>query len=222
MARKIFVTYKHSDNSVYPINGYSTARAYVDYLIELFKGDEIYKGEGNEDLSKFKDETIATHLKDKIYDSSITIVLISPNMKEQLKPESDQWIPWEVAYSLKQITRNGRISQSNAVLAVVLPDWSLTYHYFLLENSCPYCNSTTYKTGTLFQILRENMFNVKTPTFNNCTNHSRTSPVYTGNFSYIPSVRWDRFVSNKESYLNNVETIRDNIDQYNVSKMVTG
>ena len=221
MARKIFVTYKHSDDSVNPINGYSTAWAYVDYLIKLFKGDEIYKGEGNEDLSVFKDDTIATHLKDKIYDSTITIVLVSPNMKDQSKYESDQWIPWEVAYSLKQITRNGRTSQSNAVLAVVLPDRSLSYSYFLVENSCPYCNCTIHRTDTLFQILRENMFNVKSPTFNNCTNHPQTNRVFTGNFSYISSVRWDHFISNKDLYLNNVETIRANIDQYNVSKTVT-
>ena len=68
MARKIFVSYKHSDDTVEPINGEETVRAYVDEIIQLFEDDEIYKGEGDEDLSEFKDETIATHLKDKIYE----------------------------------------------------------------------------------------------------------------------------------------------------------
>lgn len=171
MARKIFVSYKHSDNSVKFLNGQGTARAYVDKLIELFESDEIYKGEGDEDLSDFKDETIAGHLKDKIYDSSLTLVLISPQMKEVGKKESDQWIPWEVAYSLKEITRNNRTSRTNAMLAVVLPDWNSSYSYYLQEDTCPSCHCRMLSTYKLFQILRDNMFNIKQPNYSDCPNH---------------------------------------------------
>ncbi len=222
MARKIFVSYKHSDNSIEPLSNYeTTARAYVDEIIELFEGDEIYKGEGNEDLSEFKDETIETHLKDKIYDSSITLVLISPSMKEDwYKKESDQWIPWEISYSLKEITRSGRTSHTNGVLAIVLPDRGSSYSYFLEEDSCPYCHCTTLRTDKLFQILRDNMFNIKKPTFNNCSNHMITNPVYIGQSSYIYSVKWCDFVGYKEKYLKKVEHLRDSIDDYNIKKTV--
>ena len=220
MARKIFVSYKHSDSSVAPLNGATTARDYVETLIELFEDDEIYKGEGNEDLSEFKDETIETHLKDKIYDSSITLVLLSPNMKNAYENESDQWIPWEVSYSMKEITRQCRTSRTNGMLAVVLPDQNWSYSYFLEDNTCPVCHCTTHHTGRLFQILRDNMFNIKEPTFNVCSNHSRTNPVYTGLFSYIHPVRWSDFEANMESYLNTVEDLKENIDNYNITKIV--
>lgn len=62
MGRKIFVSYKHSDNDVEDLRGFGgTARAYVDYLVDHRLNDEIYKGDGNEDISQFKDDTIKTH-----------------------------------------------------------------------------------------------------------------------------------------------------------------
>ena len=224
MARKIFVSYKHSDDSVKPLSIYrKTARTYVDEIIKLFEGDEIYKGEGNEDLSEFKDDTIATHLKDKIYDSSITLFLISPNMKDTHKRESDQWIPWEISYSLKAITRGERTSHTTGILAIVLPDLYSSYSYFLEENTCPSCHCITLYTDILFQILRDNMLNIKKPTFYNCSNytaHMATNPVYIGSPSYIHPVKWCDFIKNKEKYLQEAGRLRDNIDYYNIKKIV--
>ena len=224
MGRKIFVSYKHADDSVYPINGGITARAYVNELIRLFEGDEIYKGEGNEDLTRFKDETIQTHLKNKIYDSSITLVLISPNMRNWNQPQFDQWIPWEISYSLKEIPRQGRRSLTNAMLAVVLPDRALLYSYFLEDSSCPDCHRRIVHRSKLFPILRDNMFNIKENkrTYYICPGRcNNDNPVFTGQPSYIASVKWHDFIADTERHLTMAEDIRDKIDDYDITKMVT-
>lgn len=219
MARKIFVSYKHGDENVASLNGETTARNYVEELITLFEDDEIYKGEGNEDLSDFKDGTIEDHLKDNIYDSSITLVLISPHMKEASKKKSDQWIPWEISYSLKEITRNGRTSHTNAILAVVLPDQDSSYDYYLVDNFCDECGCRYLKVDTLFQILKQNMFNIKSADTKTCSEHPDLL-VFSGESSYIKSVKWCDFVEDSEKYLKIAEDIRNSIDDYNITKVV--
>ena len=150
MGRKIFVSYKYADGNVYPLKYISDyqqkVRDYVTWLEKKFidRTEHIYKGEhDNEDLSDKSDEYIWANLKDKIYDSTITIVLISPNMKEAYKWDRSQWIPWEIAYSVRETTRNDYTSHANAVLGVILPDRNNRYGY--------------YDSLSLFKILEENI-----------------------------------------------------------------
>ena len=217
---KIFISYKYTDSNVrnLPSHGiYTTVRHYVDYLQETISSYHINKGEQDgEDLSCFKEETIASKLRDKIYDSTVTIVLISPEMKDRREREEDQWIPWEIAYSLRESTRNGRTSHTNAMLAVVLPDRTGSYGYFLDENYCSCCNTIFYKTDQLFGILARNMFNRKNPNYGSCLYHT----YQTGFYSYIHTVKWDKFITNPDYYIEIAKSIRDKADEYNISKTV--
>lgn len=236
MGKSVFVSYKYLDAQVQDLDLYeivdfwgtkrqqkiqTTARHYVDKLENLLeKGDNIFKGEDDgEDMSKLADATIASKLGDKIFHSSVTIVLISKGMKNMLTTEKDQWIPWEISYSLKEQSREGGNSKTNAVLAVVLPDEWGRYDYFIADNTCTYCNCRTLKTDFLFQILRDNMFNIKKPVFTDCDNHIGSKP-YQGNSSFIHSVKWSDFTNNPSKYIDIATSIRANINEYEITKTV--
>lgn len=221
MGYKIFISYKFSDCDVYPLN-YSpltSVRSYVDKLETYFdnKTDHIYKGESNnDDLSYLSENELWERLKDRIYDSSVTIVIISPRMKMSNKTDKSQWIPWEISFSLKETTRNDRVSRSNAMLAVVLPDSNNSYEYFFKDTYCQNCSCQTLLTNTLFDILRNNMFNKKTKTRKDCDK----TTVYTGIISYIECVKWTDFTSSPQYYIDEAIKRKNNIDDYEITKSV--
>ena len=219
MRRKVFVSYKYADNSVQNRWGYwnHTVRDYVDYLQNLIGQDYINLGEKDgEDLSVFKESTIYSRLKDKIWQSSVTIVLISKNMKAFWANENDQWIPWEISYSLRENSREGTTSLTNGVMAVVLPDESGRYDYYLEEKTCCTAGCRNLKTNHLFSILQNNMFNKQDKDIYPCDREI----VYSGNPSYIESVKWDDFIENYNYYIELAIQLRDKKHEYKILKVV--
>lgn len=223
MGNKIFVSYKYSDWQVAPLPNHADTkvRHYVDELQEaLSEADHINKGEDDgESLANFTDEYIASKLRDKIFDSSLTVVLLSRGMKESDMAEKDQWIPWEISYSLRAQTRDGRQSQPNGVLAVVLPDQYGSYAWYFTEKHCPNCNSTMLQINQLFSILKKNMFNAKNKERGTCENHeSGTS--YKGDHSYIRSVKWADFMDKISYQLHKTMELRDRINEFDITKQI--
>lgn len=218
MGRKIFVSYKYSDSNVAMLNGniFTRVRHYVDVLQNLISyGDNINKGEADgEDLSDFKDSTIESKLRAKIFDSSITVVMISKGMKESYTSENDQWIPWEISYSLKEMTKAGRVSRTNAILAIVLPDSNNSYEYFMTND--PECNCINYHTSNIFEIIKRNMFNLKNPTTRECNGQT----IWLGYYSYFHCVKWSDFIQDVNKYFDIVSEIRDNKENYDIVKNV--
>ncbi|PZX92810.1 hypothetical protein DOS84_13125 [Flavobacterium aquariorum] len=231
MGKNIFVSYKYADTLVNSlrkrefayVNGQfitrdrlTRVRDYVDELQSILDDeDHINLGEKDgESLKDFSEGYIQSSLKDKIYRSSITIVMISKGMVERYSPEKDQWIPWEISYSLKEVTRNDRTSRMNAVLGIVLPDENNSYEWYYTEN--PACNCTSHHTDKLFNILSRNMFNMKNPTESSCNGLI----IHHGDFSFIKTVKWSDFKSYPNTYLNKAIEIREAKDNYNITKTV--
>jgi len=106
MARKTFVSYKHSE-----------AQGLRDDIVKALGEDAIhYQGETSDspDLTDTTTDNIRENLKAMIHGTSVTIVVISPNIKDS------KWIDWEIEYSLKEITREDKTSRTNGIICVIM------------------------------------------------------------------------------------------------------
>jgi hypothetical protein len=121
-------------------------------------------------------------------------------MKENYKLEKDQWIPWEISYSLKRKTRNTISSTPNAILAIILPDRYGSYEYARNSNFG-------------FEIINKNRNNLK---------YIYPSKMFkiSCSKSYILMPTWEQFTSNYNGWIEAALEIRQNIDKYNLSKSV--
>lgn len=185
MAHKTFISYK-----------YSEAQQLRDDIIEALGDDATYyKGERSDspDLTDTSTENIKKNLKDMMYDTSVTIVIISPNMKKS------KWIDWEIEYCLKNITRKDRTSHTNGVVGVIMKynggyDWFKT-----TTKKDDGCTSSSYKEELVYDIINNNRFN-QNPKRYSC-DICKAVDALTG--SYIAYVEEETFLSNPSKYINN-------------------
>lgn len=177
MAHKTFISYK-----------YSESRELRDRIIKsLGKEATYYKGENvdSKDMTDFKRETIRKKLADMMYDTSVTIVILSPNMRES------EWIGWEVSYCLKKIKRQDRTSQRNGVVAVI-KKVNGSYSWFKYSEG----NGTKYHMDKIQDIIAKNHFNSNPP--------KKVDGSYDWlNGSYITFVEEDVFLYNPPKYIDN-------------------
>lgn len=185
MAHKTFISYK-----------YSEARRLRDDIIDALGDDATYyMGETSEspDLTDTSTENIKKNLKDMMYDTSVTIVILSPNMKKS------KWIDWEIEYCLKDITRKDRTSHTNDVVAVIM---KVDNSYEWIKKSGTNCHgvsTVSYDMDKVFDIISQNHFN-SNPKQWHC-NECETYDWLNG--SYIAFVDEETFLNKPEKFINN-------------------
>ena len=185
MAHKTFISYK-----------YSEAQSLRDRIIDAMGDDSTYyKGETSEspDLTDTSTENIKKHLRDMMYDTSVTIVILSPHMKES------KWIDWEIEYCLKLETRKNRTSRRNGVVGVIMKV-NGSYEWFKYTVQKPDgCKVNNYHTNLLYNIINNNRFN-QDPVQYNCET-CKCYDALTG--SYISFVEEDEFLARIDKYVDN-------------------
>ena len=201
MAHKTFISYK-----------YSEARQLRDDIIKAL-GDNAtyYQGETSDspDMTDLKTETIKKNLTDMMYGTSVTIIVISPNMK------NSKWIDWEIEYCLKNITRKDRTSQTNGVVGVIMKysggyDWLINH----LTN-CHGNPAINYKNEYLYPIIFKNQYNSNPPQW-----HCEECKTYDYlNGSYITFVEEEDFLKNPQKCVDNAyDKSENNASGYELTK----
>jgi hypothetical protein len=202
MAHKTFISYK-----------YNEAQKLRDDIINALGDDATYyKGETSDspDLTDTSTENIKKNLKDMMYDTSVTIVIISPKMKQS------KWIDWEIEYCLKEITRKNRTSHTNGVVAVVM---KYNGGYSWLKSTTSKSDghtSTSFDSTKLYDIINNNRNN-QTPKEYFCE-ECKTIDRLTG--SYISIIEEEEFLQNPNKFIDNAYEKSENADNYILTKQI--
>jgi len=195
MAHKTFISYK-----------YSESQDLRDRIIESL-GDDVsyYQGETSDspDLTDTSTENIKRNLRNMMYDTSVTIVILSPNMKKS------KWISWEIGYCLKKITRKDRTSHRNGLVAVICKiDGDYSWFKYKVTNADGHVLNGYYKEK-VFDIINNNRFN-QDPVKYHC-DKCKSYDAMSG--SYISFVEEEDFLANPTFYINNAYDKSENDGQ---------
>lgn len=200
MAHKTFISYK-----------YSESQNLRDKIIKKLGADATYyRGETSEspDLTDNTTNTIRKNLADMIYDTTVMIVIISPNMKQS------KWMEWEIKYALREQTRNGRTSHADGVVCVVQKNE--LYQKLGLN---PYAWAKLYgqdwNPDKLFNIINQNRNNKKSWFASDLANKAEYDKL---SDHYVDIVTEEVFLARPDYYINAAFDKSQNLGSYNLAK----
>lgn len=200
MARKTFISYK-----------YSESKKLRDSIIESLGEDATYyTGEttSSPDMTDRTTEYIKEKLKDMIYSTSVTVVVISPNMIES------DWIDWEIEYSLKRVKRGDVTSGTNGLVGVV-QKYNGDYSWLRPKNvKSDGCSTIGTNETFMYDIINNNRFN-QDPKVYSCETCKSIDSL---NGSYISLVNEEDFLKDPNQYIENAYEKSKNDNGYILSK----
>ncbi len=200
MARKTFVSYK-----------YSEAQDIRDEILDALGEDATYyQGETSDspDLTDTTTDNIKKNLADMIHGTSVTIVVISPNLKQS------KWIDWEIEYSLKEITRADNTSRTNGIVCVIMK-YNGDYRWIVGQNSNDDgCKPRTIDDNMLYKIISGNRYNLKERKY--ACERCKTVDILSG--SYISLIEEADFLEDPSKYIENAYEKSQEVDTFEISK----
>lgn len=203
MAHKTFISYKYSESQ----------DLRDDIITKLGADAAYYQGETSDspDLTDTSTENIKRVLKDMLWDTTVTIVIISPHIKES------KWIPWEIKYCLKMISRDGKTSRTNGLVGVV-QKVNGSYDWFINRGiNCHGQSIRSFYQNLLPEVLSDNIFNSEPPIWH--CNLCKTYDFWYG--GYMTIVEEDEFLSNPSLYIENAyEKMDKNVSNYRLPDLV--
>lgn len=199
MARETFISYKYSDAVDVRDRIYNNMGEYAKF----YRGENGFSPNKSDD----SDDAIWNYLKDMIWGTSVTIVVLSPEMLQS------SWISDEISYSLKKISRDKTQSQRNGVVAVI-KKVNGSYDWFKYKINYPDGHTSNgYHEEKIFKIIRDDRRNQEPPVYI-C---ERCKTIDSLNGSYIAYVEEDEFIKNMDKYIENAyQKSRNNCQGYRV------
>jgi len=199
MATNVFISFRFSDGISY--------KEKLDGLFDNTVAVNNYSE--NENRSNQTEETIKRYLYSKLKETSVTIVILTPNAINYERNGSNQiddWLYDELRYSLEDREDN----RTNGVIALYTKE---AKPFLMTEYNCSRCLTNCLVKGVsdFENLVRKNMVNIKDSyKVHKCTN------IYDDlKDSYVALVSFEEFVGNYKKYIDNALEKRERLIEFN-------
>ncbi|MCD6023353.1 MAG: hypothetical protein K0Q91_269 [Fibrobacteria bacterium] len=198
VARKTFISYK-----------YNEAQSIRDAILKSLGEDAVYyTGEtsSSPSLTDLSTQHIRNKLGDMIFGTTVTIVVVSPNMIQS------KWIDWEIEYSLRQYSRGERASSTNGIVGVIAK-YNGGYDWIVGQNTyMDGCKSRSISNSFLYPIITGNRYNGNPPKYSCPT--CKSVNILEG--SYVSLIEQDDFLADPDKYIENAYEKSQRLSEFDI------